>query len=216
MQISHAEARYMLQLQADRALHDDQPKLLNHHMEDCAECRTYASELNQTETILKNVMRRQWNRNPAPLSMDTLLRNKNGKKSGTLLLTRTAMISTALLLFVFIGLQFTTMNSIPTHSTQFSMPLIPTPSTQITATILSKDCRSIQYQVRERDTLEDIATRFDTSKVELVQLNNLNSETLHANETLLIPVCDTTPTSTLYAPTFTITPFLDTTATIPG
>src|SRR5258706_7876509 len=135
MQISHEEAMQLIQFQADHALHGDKQKTLTEHLTTCAECQAYAQQLNQLENILKNVMSKRWNLHPAPLSVATLMGNKIGKKySSVLLITRTALISMALLAFVIVGWQFTDANTRSISGTQFTMLPITTPSTQITAT----------------------------------------------------------------------------------
>jgi LysM domain-containing protein len=210
-QISHAEAIQLIQFRADDILDGDKDRILSEHLKDCVECRSYAEQLNKMEDVLKSVMLKQWNARPAPLSMATLMGNKIGKKSSnTILLTRTAMISVAFLAFLIIGWQFTATNSESTHATQFEMLPVPTPSIQITPTrFLSANCRQIPYQVHEHDTLESIAAHFAISKETLMTLNNLTSEVIQPYTELLVPICDTTPTSTLNPPTLTITPILD-------
>jgi hypothetical protein len=218
MQISHAEAMQLIEFQADYALYGNKEKFLIEHLKECAECRTYAQQLNQLENILKDVMRKQWNLRPAPLSVPALMEKKIGKKyPNALLITRTALISIALLAFVIIGWQFTDANTRSISGTQFVMLPIPTPSTQITATsLLSSHCVQIHYHVQKNDTLESIATHFATSKETLMKLNNISSESVQPNSELFVPVCDTTPTNTLPPPTFTITPILDPTTSTPG
>jgi len=218
MQISHTEAMRLIQFHADHALQDNKENILNEHLKECAECRAYAQQLNKLENILKNIMHKQWGLRPAPLSIAALVENKNGKKSSSaLLVTRTALISVALLAFMLIGWQFTSASPTPTDGTQFEVLSIPTPSTQITVTTSSsKNCLQIHYQVQENDTLESIASHFATSKEIIMTLNNMFSETIQPNTELLVPLCDTTPTSTLHPPTFTITPFLDPTTSTPG
>ena len=218
MQISHAEAVQLIEFEADHTLHGNEKKILNEHLRDCAECRAFAQQLNRLENILKNVMHKQWSLSPAPLSVSVLMGNNISKKSSSaLLITRTALISVAFLAFVVIGWQFTAASPTTTYSTQFEVLLIPTPSTSTTATISSsKNCMQIHYQVQENDTLESVAAHFATSKETIMELNNLASETIPAQTELLVPICDTTPTSTLHPPTFTITPILDPTTSTPG
>jgi hypothetical protein len=218
MQISHEDAMQLIQFQADHALHGDKQKTLNEHLTTCAECRRYAQQLNQLENILKNVMHSQWDLRPAPLSITALIGNNIGKKySRTLLITRTALISMALLAFVVIGWQFTDINTKSISETQFAMLPIPTPSTQITATsLLSNHCVQIHYHVQKNDTLESIAAHFAISEEMLMKLNSMSSKVIQPNTELVILVCDTTPTKTLPPPTFTITPILDPTASTPG
>ncbi len=211
MQISHAEAMQLIQFRADNQ------KILSEHLKDCFDCRTYAQQLNKTENVLRTVMRKQWNINPAPLSIAVLMGNTGKKSSSAILITRTALISVAFLAFIIIGWQFTATNPKSMYATQFDLLPIPTPSTQITATtFLSNNCIQSHYQVQKNDTLESIAAHFTTSKEALMELNSMKSDVIEPDTELLVPICDTTPTSTLYAPTFTITPILNPTTTTPG
>ena len=218
MRISHAEAIQLIEFQADHILRGDKQTFLNEHIATCAECQTYAQRLNQVENVLQSVMRKQWDRRPAPLSITGLIKNKlDRKSSNTILITRTALISLALMVFVMAGWQFTSTNTRSTSGTQFALLAIPTPSKQLTATNFSAvHCTQIRYQVQKNDSLDSIALKFATSKEKLITLNNLSSENIQLNVELLVPVCDTTPTSTVHPPTFTITPFLDPTTSTPG
>jgi LysM repeat protein len=218
MQISHAEAMQLMEFQTDHTLHGDKENILNEHLKGCAECRAYAQQSNQLEKILKSVMHKQWDLRPAPLSVAVLLGNKFRKKaSSAILLTRTALVSIAFMAFIVIGWQFTTSNSTTVYGTQYEILPNPTPSTPITATTFStKNCTQIHYQVQENETLDSIASHFTTSKETIMNLNNLTSEAIQPNTELVVPICDTTPTSTLNPPTFTITPFLDPTTSTPG
>ena len=218
MQISHAEAMQLIEFQADHALHGDKENILNEHLKGCVECRAYAQQSNQLDKILKSVMHKQWDIRPTPLFLAVLMGNKIGKKSSSaLLLTRTALISIAFMAFIVIGWQFTSASSTTVYGTQFEVLPNPTPSTSITATTFSsKNCTQIHYQVQENETLDSIASHFATSKEAIMALNSLTVETIQPSKELLIPICDTTPTSTLHPPTFTITPFLDPTTSTPG
>ena len=217
MQIPHAEAMQLIQFRADNALRGNKEKILSEHLKDCFDCRTYAQQLNKTENVLRTVMRKQWNINPAPLSIAVLMGNTGKKSSSAILITRTALISVAFLAFIIIGWQFTATNPKSMYATQFDLLPIPTPSTQITATtFLSNNCIQSHYQVQKNDTLESIAAHFTTSKEALMELNSMKSDVIEPDTELLVPICDTTPTSTLYAPTFTITPILNPTTTTPG
>jgi len=218
MHISHTEAIQLIQFQADNILPGNQEKVLSEHLKACSECRTYAQQLNKTENVLKSVMLKQWNVRPAPLSVAALMETTGKKSSSAILITRTAFISVALFTFVMLGLQFTATSPTAIHGTQFEVLPNPTPSSQITATIFSstKNCQQIHYQVQKNDTLESIVSHFATSKEAVMALNNMISEVVQSNTELLVPVCDTTPTSTLNPPTFTITPILEPFTSTPG
>jgi len=217
MQITHEEAVRLIQFNADQTLLMEKKKILNEHLRACSECRAYAKRFTEMEYAIKGVMRKQWNVRPAPLSIDILTGENYGRKSSSAsLITRTAMISIAFLTFIFVGWQFTSTNN-PTTGKLPVMPVIPTPSTFYTVTKYSlQDCAKISYQVQKSDTLESIAEHFSIPKEVVREVNHINTETIELNTILLIPVCESTPTSTIQPPTFTITPFLEPFTTTPG
>jgi hypothetical protein len=118
--------------------------------------------------------------------------------------------------FFFIGWQVTLIND-PVQSLYSGLLPIPTPSIQYTATnSLALHCQEILYTVQENDTLQSIAEEHGTSKELIMQVNNLNTEVIQPGLELLVPVCESTPTSTIYPPTFTITPILEPITYTPG
>ena len=46
---------------------------------------------------------------------------------------------------------------------------------------------TVQYTVKDRDTLTSVAARFDTTPSELTQLNRLGSSFIYSGQTLLVP-----------------------------
>ena len=217
MQITHEEAIQLIQYTADKAVPGTKEKLLHEHLKDCAQCIAYAGQFRDMENVLQTVMRKQWDQCPAPLSLSTLKEKKDSRKNkSTLLVTRTAFIGMAVCTFIFIGWQVTlTLN--PKNAIFPGMLPVPTPSTQYTATnTQTLNCQQIIYKVHEYDTLESIASQYATSKEAIINLNNLNTETIQRDMELLIPICKSTPTSTIYPPTFTITPFLEPITNTPG
>jgi LysM repeat protein len=217
MQITHEEAIQLIQYTADKAAPSAKEKLLHEHLKDCAQCSAYAGQFKDMEKVLQNVMRKQWSRRPAPLSLSALKEKKDSqKKKSTLLVTRTALIGMAVCTFIFLGWQVT-LTTNPKNTLFPGMLPVPTPSTQYTATnTQTLNCQQILYKVQEHDTLESIASQYATSKEAIINLNNLNIETIQRDMELLIPICKSTPTSTIYPPTFTITPFLEPTTNTPG
>jgi len=219
MQITHEEAHRLIQFKSDNALNSKSMETLKAHLKDCADCRGYSDELTKIEGSLREAMRKQWSFRPLPLQMDVVKGKINTKADiSTLLTTRTALISIAFALFVFITWQSVmTNNEVPQQTLLGTVPLIPTPSTQFTATnILLEGCNEIRYKVQENDTLESIAKEFSTSKEAISAANDLKTEETDPGMELMIPFCDSTPTSTMHPPTFTITPIFETTATTPG
>lgn len=217
MQITHEEAIQLIQYTADKAVPSAKEKLLHEHLKDCAQCSAYAGQFKDMENVLQNVMRKQWSRRPAPLSLSTLKEKKDSRKNkSTLLVTRTAFIGMVVCTFIFIGWQFTLAKN-PKNTLFPGMLPVPTPSAQYTATnTLELNCQQILYKVQDYDTLESIASQYATSKEDILNLNNLKTETIQRDMELLIPICKSTPTSTIYPPTFTITPFLEPITNTPG
>ena len=217
MQITHEEAIQLIQYAADKAVPNAKEKLLHEHLQDCAQCSAYAGQFKNMENVLQTVMRKQWRQRPAPLSLNTLKAKKDlQKKRSAILVTRTAFIGMAVCTFIFIGWQVT-LTTNPKHAMFPGMLPIPTPSTQYTATnTLALNCRQVLYKVQDYDTLESIASQYATSKEAIMNLNNLNTENIQRDMELFVPICKSTPTSTIYPPTFTITPFLEPVTNTPG
>ena len=217
MQITHEEAIQLIELNADKALHTNKEKLLAEHLKDCMQCLSYAHQLSETENVLQHVMRKQWNQRPAPLSTDALKAKKESRKNrSALLVTRTAFISIAFFALIFIGWQVAATNN-PRNRIYAGIMPAPTPSMQYTVTTsLSLDCRNILYKVRENETLASIANQHAVSKEIIMNLNNMNTEAIKPSMELLIPICNSTPTSTIRTPTFTITPILESVTYTPG
>jgi LysM repeat protein len=220
MQINHEQARKLIQYNLDQSLKPGEKYLLQTHLNDCVECRSFVNEIKQVESLLLPVMKRHWNLEPAPLPMVSILEKRNSRwQTSMLLTTRNALISLVLVAFVLGAWQATRSAS------QLSTPMpigvlpIPTPSGQPTSTkIRLTSCAEMLYQVRANDTLESIALKFSISKEKLMAFNNLNNETIRAKMDLLIPVCGSTPTGTTRPSplTITFTPLIGATTSTPG
>ena len=217
MQITHEEAIQLIQYTADKAVPSVKEKLLHEHLQGCTQCNAYARQFKDMENVLQTVMRKQWSQRPAPLSLSALKAKKDSQKNrSALLVTRTALIGMAICTFIFIGWQVT-LTTNPKNAIFPGMLPVPTPSTQFTATnTLALHCQQILYKVQEHDTLESIANQYATSKEAIMNLNDLNTEIIQRDMELLVPICKSTPTSTIYPPTFTITPFLEPITNTPG
>lgn len=72
-------------------------------------------------------------------------------------------------------------------------------------------CDQIRYEVQPDDTWESIATEFSIPKDALMDANNMSSEVVTSGAEIIIPLCNSTPTGTVRAPTFTstITPLFE-------
>ena len=220
MQITHAEAQELIQFSIDEVLKPHERNILQRHLKDCLECRTFVEEIKGVENLLLPVMGRHWAGQPAPLSIDSLTNKKKLQlQISIMLVTRTAMISIVFAAFIFSAWQSTHSGKQNANPGPVSVLAIPTPSGQSTSTKINfQNCPEMVYQVQENDTLESIATQFSVTTDKLTTINNLRTESIHAKMKLLIPICTSTPTGTLYPSTLTttFTPLLDPTSSTPG
>lgn len=208
MQITHEETHKLIQFNLDGALNSEEEITLAAHLKDCVECRAYAEEIKEVESILLPVMKRQWSLQPLPLSIDAIQVKRNSKTQNIMmtLVTRAAIIGIALVAFIFSAWQFIGSDGGISNPFPVSVPPIPTPSTQSTSTkIMFQNCDGIRYIVQENDTLESIAHQFSLSKEELMAANNLTTETISTAAELVIPICNFTPTGTTHPTTLTTT-----------
>lgn len=199
MQITHEEARQLIQFNADEALNPEQKTLLSTHIETCFECRDYAAEIQEIENILLPMMKRQWNRRPLPLSISDLRVKKTANLSRNIVAMRKAIISFVFMALVFSVWQFTRSGQpLPGVSTVIASS-VPTPFLEFTSTTSSSEnCNFSHYIVQANDTLARIADRFSVAEEEIISLNHLKKETLNSGMTLMIPACNFTPTSTIW------------------
>jgi len=207
MQITHEEAHELIQFGMDQTLKPQEKNSLQTHLNDCIECRSFAKEIHELETLLLPAMRRHWNLQPAPLSMEAVTSKRKKQLAPSLILvTRTVIISIVFAAFVFTAWQFTVSNSRASTPMPVSVLPIPTPSGQSTSTKISlQNCEETTYQVQENDTLESLAAQFSVSTDKIMAINNLGTETINAKMELLIPICNSTPTGTVHPSTLTTT-----------
>lgn len=218
MSISHEEAQRLIQFKADDVLDLTNEAQLRAHLNGCEACRAYSNELKSTVAVLQKTMQKRWSTTTPPLQVDGLYGKVFFRMSlGGFLTTRMALAGIALLFFAFISWQSISSNYASRQYSPNMLPLIPTPSMNKTATTISmKNCQNIEYSVQEEDSLESIARRFSVSEESILIANNLTSPSLRLIQKLVIPICETTPTSTTNPPTFTITPIFEPVTTTPG
>lgn len=219
MQITHQEARHLIQFRADRALNPNKKEMLNAHLKGCAECADYANEIQETEATLRTTLQKHWNVRYRPLEVNDI-KVKIIPAAGLrdFLTTRSALVGITLLFFVFSLWQFTSTNNGSARSSMVvSISPIPTPSLLVTSTQNNFDnCQMIRYEVRQDDTVKGIAHRFSASENAIRELNNLQPEVAILPTKLIIPICELTPTGTTHPPTFTNTPSLELFTYTPG
>lgn len=200
MQITHEKAHKLIQFNADNALNSQEKLVLSAHLQDCIECRNYAKEITEVESVLLPVMKRQWNIQPIPLSIATIQRKRISKiQASAILATRIVAIGAVLLGFIFSVWQFTMSGGGESTPLPASVLPVPTPLTQSTSTkITLPNCDGMLYIVQKNDTLESIAYQFATSREDLMAANNIQTEAIDTGMELLIPVCNFTPTGTIH------------------
>ena len=205
MQITHDEARWLIEYDSDRVLNSEKQRALTTHLQECEACRLRAVEMNNVENILRDAMQKHWNHRPLPLSIDSIkIQTKN---VNSLFAWRVSLASVAMVTFLFLlwGFKITAFNS------SESLPLgslpVPTPSFQLTtASAISTRCDSVIYEVQEFDTLDSVADHFFVSREDIMAFNNMRSDQINESMELGIPQCNITPTGVVDTPTTTLTP----------
>jgi hypothetical protein len=209
MDLTHAQAREMIQFDADSALSADSLRVLKSHLASCNACRRYAESIHAMEIHMRRAMGKRWNLRPAPLAMDAIRNSKSPQHN--LVATRFAVITSAILMIVVVTLGIANAAKIDGNpQARLSVPLIPTPSLRTTNT--SPVCEQIRYQVQPDDTLESIADQFSIPVNDLLDANHIRTGTVTSGTELIIPLCSATPIGTVHPPTFTttITPLFET------
>jgi hypothetical protein len=217
MQITHEEARELIQFNTDHALNVDKREMLHRHLKECEECMNYVREMEAVEATLKSTLRAHWCIRPVHLDVRAVKAKLNPIRAiSSQAATRAALIGVTVMLFVLASWQLVSISN-PTGSLTANVLPIPTPSLLLTGTNNHfNNCKEVQYKVRKGDTLESIAREFSTSKQILIELNQLPSENLNPITILMIPLCDPTPTGTVHPPALTTTPMFETTTYTPG
>ena len=223
MQITHEQARKLIQFSLDGVLQTAERAMLSAHLQECLDCRDYANELKEVEANLLPVMKKQWKARPIPLSIPLLVQSKTSIINTSKLLTmRNAVLSLIFVAFFFSAWKFVASGLSASGQSPLVVPLVPTPSTQSarsTNTASSpENCEMLVYRVQPNDTLASLASHFQVPEAKLRQINGLSTDTLSSSMELVIPVCNFTPTRTIHPATFTATntPILRATMFAPG
>jgi hypothetical protein len=202
MQISHAEARQLIQRSADAKLTRDDESALAAHLQSCPECGRHQTEIKDVEDALRSTMIKHWSHAPAPLDMNTITGGVRFGPQGRLG-TQLVAISLMVLLLVFGAWRFVNVNVTPTMTMQISP--IPTPSPQMTGTSTrAQNCNEVIHIVQQGETLEDIAISFSTSQEAILELNGLKPGTMRAGSRIRVPACFP-PSATVDPVSFTLT-----------
>jgi hypothetical protein len=208
--ISHIQARSLLDLAADQPLQADQRGSLDQHLSACDDCRRYADELRDVELTLQSSLGSHLIAPAVHLSTQEILsyiRAPQPIRYPSRLVAAPILLVMLVAIVLTMGLPRFTSELAAAQTLTATALLVPTPSAQITSTLLTMpQCESIRYQVQADDTLEAIAQKFSISKDILMAYDNLTVESLPAQ--LDIPLCYATPlvSSRTPASTVTITP----------
>lgn len=219
MQISHKEARKLIQLDFDQMVGAEQKKILRSHLESCLKCREYANSIHRMASILTPLMHRKWNHPHAPLPVSAILPGKSSMRSeGMVLATRIAVAGVMAVVFLFSIWQVTNSSVGPVNTlTTGNIPPVPTPSPPLTHTATkSQACPHMIYLVQRNDTLDAIAIQFNVAKEEIMIANNMKNEILVSKAELIIPICNSNPTETVRPLTGTFTPLTSPTIATPS
>jgi hypothetical protein len=223
MQITHEQARKLIQFSLDGVLQTAERAMLSAHLQECLDCRDYASDLKEVEMNLLPVMEKHWKARPIPLSLPLLVQSKTSIVNTSKLLTmRSAVLSLIFVAFFFSAWKFVSSSPDVSGQIPLAIPLVPTPSTQSTRSTNTasspENCEMLVYRVQPNDTLASIASHFLVPEDKLIQINGLSTDSLSSSMELVIPVCNFTPTRTIRPATFTATntPILRATTFAPG
>lgn len=205
MQITHEEAHRLIQFDADEGLKTHQKNLLASHLEMCVQCRTYADSIQKMESVLRPMLHRAWDRQPIPLSVGMLTAKEKRISERMVVATRIAALAVVFLAFFF-GAWNSTVSSrrTPTPFLQ-SVPVIPTPSTftMTAGTETNDNCSMYTHVVERNDTLAGIAAQYGVPVEDIIAANAMPNENVVMGAILMIPVCQSTPTTVAHTTTFT-------------
>jgi LysM repeat protein len=222
--ISHAQARTLIQADADHLISLGQKQNLGRHLARCSECRMYANQIERVETSLRSAYTSRWGRTPLPrLNIHALYAVKPAPNFLPVDFLRQAAAPALVTVLVSLTLLFTVWRShMEAPSGRFpqsaTAPDSPVSFAQQTATKLSlTGCDTLVYTVQEGDTLAGIARRFSMQLEVLMAYNRLTSQSAVTGSELHIPVCPPTPLAGSNTPahTLTFTPQAETTFRTP-
>ena len=219
MQLTHQEARHLIQARADQTLDVYKKEELNAHLKDCIECAAYADEIQETVTTLRTTLQKHWNVRPTLLSVtDIKVKNISHPRLLDFLATRSALVGLTMAFFLFVLWQFTSTSPASENSITVRIPAIPTPSLLLTSTQSNfAHCQMIRYNVGQADTLASLARQYSISEDVIRDLNHLQADMITLPTMLILPVCELTPTGTTHPPTtITNTPPLELITYTPG
>lgn len=216
MQITHEEARRLVQFNADQALKGTDKKVLEDHLAACLDCRAYADRIQELEVHLVAAMQKRWVHQPLPLHPRATGPGRRSRFGQNMVFaTRIVAMTVICVAFLFNIWHFNQSAGLAPDPAPVNVHPVPTPSASSTTTMAWElECAQTLYMVGENDTLESIANRFSVSPEEILRVNRLEGDRLHPSMSLLIPICGTTP-GTPGTRTTTFTPLWGPTTSTP-
>src|SRR5687768_2645494 len=149
MQITHEQARKLIQFSLDGLLSSADKAMLSAHLHDCSGCQTYVNDIKEVENLLLPAMKRQWSIQPVPLSIPALTGKRRKIQPSTFLTIRNAAISLVFLALFFSAWQFVSFGPSISGTVPLVAPSIPTPSAQTaqspSAQLTSETCEMMIY-----------------------------------------------------------------------
>ena len=226
MELTHQEARTLLQAATDQIIKPEKISALDAHLLQCKACTEYANELVNLERNLRNAMHSNWDSQQPVIDIQAIIKPNlvrilwNSLVSQSHAMEKISVVIVLLLGYIFIanivGIQSPitgdkTPTPLPTPNGQTVVFFIsPTPFASSSLTkLVSPACETTtMYLVQENDTLSSIAYQHGTTEEAILAYNNLNSGIVFTGMDLIIPMCDSTPshTSTIPKNTLSLTP----------
>ena len=123
-QITHEEARRLINFNADQSLDANTGSILDAHLNGCTECRKYASELDELENLLRK-MKHSLDLRPAPLHLDQIMHRSKGISFRFLNNTMVTRITTIVAAFIAVAIvtwQFLSSQHRITYNTLYGNP----------------------------------------------------------------------------------------------
>jgi hypothetical protein len=215
IETTHQKFQTLLQVAADQTLRPEEQIILDRHLVECNECRTYAQSLTHLQDGLRRVMQQQWNIRSQPLSAD-LIRSRAKR---TILPRPFAAFGKfafipmlALTIFMVMTIRMTNPQKtspaldMTLSGTPSMALLIPKPPASITvAKAHTQTCKQVTYTAQANETLSGVAIKYGVSKESIAAYNGLSADKLDAPLTLVIPICERSPLETTTTTTTTPT-----------
>ncbi len=211
-EITHQEAQRLVHLASDNTLRREDILVLNAHLEKCIECSDYAKKLAKLESELKRVLHTAFDSQLPNLNIQAIIKSTTNFSSfpwasifdptrvwGRVTISITLIIGYFIVANLFGGQLLTTGNQIPTyiptpHDLTITNNMSPTPSTPSTMIgITAQECKTINYMVRDNESLDNIAVRFGVSIKLILTYSNLKQDEVIPGKELSIPICEQTP-----------------------